>query len=145
MNLITGASILIMIKKRPTHICNCNCNGNSPIPGLWLIDSSGAVKIDHDEILYCHHNNDITRIVYAGGKYTCAQVPLKKIEQRLCKRKFFRCHRNYLVNLDAAGRYLSGADHISISGKSRIPVSRRRKGMLMDLLCRVETDAGLTA
>ncbi len=134
-----------MTKKRSPSLCNVNFTGKSPIPGLWLIDSSGAVKIDHDEILYCHHNNDITRIVYSGGRHTCAQVPLKRIEQRLCKKKFFRCHRNYLVNLDVAGRFLSGDDHISISGKSRIPVSRRRKGMLMDILCRAESGADLSA
>lgn len=117
----------------------------SSLPGLWLTDATGAVKIDQDEILFCHHNNDITRIVFSGGHQTCVQVSLKKIEQKLCKKKFFRCHRNYLVNLDAAGRYRSGADYISISGKNRIPVSRRRRGVLMDILCRVEDDAELSA
>jgi len=115
------------------------------MPGLWLVDSSGALRIDRDEIIYCYHNNDVTEIFYSGGRYTRAQISLNKIEQKLCKRKFYRCHRNYLVNVNIAGQGLAGDDTIKISGSGRIPVSRRRKGMLMDIIDSGSCDGGLPA
>jgi DNA-binding LytR/AlgR family response regulator len=98
------------------------------IPGIWLLDSSGAVKIDHDDIALCHHYKNVTIIVYAGGRRTCVQVPLKKVEDKLCSKKFFRCHRNYLINLDRANNLLD--DTLTLPCWGPVPVSRRRRNKL---------------
>ena len=98
------------------------------IPGIWLLDSSGAVKIDNDDIALCHHYRDITIIVYVSGRRTNVQVPLKGVEDKLCSKKFFRCHRNYLVNLNRAGKLSD--DTLTLPWWGPVPVSRRRRNKL---------------
>lgn len=99
-------------------------------PGLWLQDSSGAIKINYDDIVYCQHNSGITKIAYINGKFQRIQVPLKKIEEKLCRRKFYRCHRNYLVNLDMVGNYDESDEILIMRSMLNVPVSRRRKNNL---------------
>jgi two-component system, LytTR family, response regulator len=105
------------------------------IPGLWLLDHSGAVRIDYDDILYCHHLNSITKIVYLSGRYSEIQVSLKKLQDKLCRKKFYRCHRNYLINLNYTGKKnLKFNDMLKVSGRKSIPVARRRRNELFLLL-----------
>jgi two-component system, LytTR family, response regulator len=105
------------------------------IPGLWLLDQSGAVRIDYDEILYCHHINDITKIFYLSGEYSEIQVSLKKLQEKLCRKKFYRCHRNYLINLNYTGKAgLQYNDTLKVSGRKAIPVARRKKNELLRIL-----------
>jgi DNA-binding LytR/AlgR family response regulator len=107
------------------------------IPGLWLLDHSGAVRIDYDEILYCHHINDVTKIFYRSGRYTEIQVSLKKLQEKLCGNKYFRCHRNYLINLKyAVNSGLRYNDTLKIPGSKSIPLARRRKNELLRILNR---------
>lgn len=107
------------------------------IPGLWLLDHSGAVRVDYDEILYCHHINDITKIVYLSGRHSNFQVSLKKLQEKLCRKKFYRCHRNYLINLDYTRKAsLQCNDTLKMSVTKSIPVARRRKNELIRILNR---------
>ncbi len=99
-------------------------------PGLWLQDSSGAVKINYDDIVYCEHASGVTKIVYICGKFKRVQVPLKRIEEKLCKQKFYRCHRNYLVNLDKVGNYDEKDEFLIMKCRINVPVSRRRRNNL---------------
>ena len=115
------------------------------IPGLWLMGSSGAIRIYCDDIVYCHHNNDITKIVYSSGRFTTAQIPLKKIELKLCKNKFYRCHRNYLINLNHAGEGLRKDDTLGFQRRSSIPVSRRRKNTLLVKLEKIASGQDISA
>ncbi len=114
-----------------------NAGNHVKIPGLWLVDSSGAVKVDQDNIVYCHHYNNITKIVYSSGHFMTARIPLKKIEQKLCSKKFYRCHRNYLINLDYSGGRPDKADTLTIKRHTSVPVSRRRKSRLIGILERM--------
>jgi len=100
------------------------------IPGIWIADSSGAVKLLTEDILYCHHINDVTRIIYSGGRIKRAHVPLKKIEEKLGTEKFYRCHRNYLVNLEQVFEYNQEGECIRIRKRHTVPVSRRRRNGL---------------
>lgn len=96
-------------------------------PGLWLQDSSGAIKINYDDIAFCQHASGVTKIAYMCGKFERVKVPLKRIEEKLCKRKFYRCHRNYLVNLDKVCNYDENDEFLIMKCRRNVPVSRRRK------------------
>jgi two-component system, LytTR family, response regulator len=108
------------------------------IPGLWLMEPSGAVRIDHDDILFCHRKNNNTKIVYLNGRSSDIHVPLKKLEEKLCRKKFYRCHRNYIINLDHAVSciFLDNATLI-FQRRGSIPVSRRRKNRLLVILSEI--------
>lgn len=115
------------------------------IPGLWYRDSSGAVKINQDDIAYCYHSNDITRIVYAGGRHVCVQVPLKKIEDKLDRKNFFRCHRNYLVNLRHVEERFQDNDTLRFSPRQIVPVARRRRQQLIVRLGKINAGNDVSA
>jgi two-component system, LytTR family, response regulator len=107
------------------------------IPGLWLMDHTGAIRVDYDEILYCQHINDITKIFFLSGRHSSIQVSLKKLQEKLCRKKFYRCHRNYLVNLDYTRMSsLQCNDTLKVSVTKSIPVARRRKNELIRILNR---------
>ncbi len=111
------------------------------IPGLWLLSSSGAVKIDHEGIVYCHHSNNITKIVYTCGRVTEVTVPLKTIEDKLCKKSFYRCHRNYLINLSLVGNCIQHDYTLSLHKCGSVPVSRRRRKKLRLVLEKFISDS----
>ncbi len=115
------------------------------IPGLWLLDRSGAVKIDPGRITYCYHNKDVTRIVYSGGYHTSVQVPLKKLEDKLRRENFFRCHRNYLINLDHASEGTFENGFLKFPGRQIVPVARRKKARLLLMLDRIVREGGVSA
>ena len=105
------------------------------IPGLWLLVSSGAVRIDHENILYCHHIDDFTKIVFLNGHFSRVQVPLRQLEEKLGRKKFYRCHRNFLINLDQADSKCLQDDYtLRLSGRWSVPVARRRKNELLIML-----------
>ena len=104
------------------------------IPGLWLVDSSGAIKIFQEDILYCHHERDVTNIYFTCGRYTTTTVPLKRIEGRLCRKRFFRCHRNYIINLTYASEASNIDNTLSLFKRVSVPVSRRKKPQLLTML-----------
>lgn len=104
------------------------------IPGLWLVDSTGAVKIYQEDIIYCYHNKNVTKIVYSGGCYTTARIPLSRIEEKLCQKKFFRCHRNYLINLEYIRSLPDKLDIIIFDRHSKVLVARRRRNKLLHML-----------
>lgn len=115
------------------------------IPGLWIIGSTGAVKVDPDNIAYCYHNNDYTKIVYANGSYTEAQIPLKRIEGRLCSRRYFRCHRNYIAGLDRVSFFHDKGYALTFPGKGKVLVARRRKKQMLHMMEQLKTETGRSA
>jgi DNA-binding LytR/AlgR family response regulator len=106
------------------------------IPGLWLLDPAGAVKVNPENIVYCYHFRDLTRIVYDNGSRITVQVSLKKMEEKLRTDNFYRCHRNYLINLAHARRGTLANDAIKFPGHDKVPVARRKKTRLLNILDR---------
>ena len=104
------------------------------VPGLWIQDSYGAVKIDHGRIAYCRHSDGYTTIVFSDGQQRGVRVPLKRMEDKLPDMKFYRCHRNYLINLDYVRNFSGDKNNLIFPGRHAVPVSRRRRE---DLLMRV--------
>jgi len=104
------------------------------IPGLWILNSKGAVKIEIENIMYCHHKKDMTIIFYSCGRSEKIRVPLKRIEEKLCSKRFFRCHRNFLINLDYALKGLRDDDTLIFPFRRSVPVARRKKTHLLMIL-----------
>jgi DNA-binding LytR/AlgR family response regulator len=115
------------------------------IPGLWLLDRSGAVRIEPGKISYCYHNRDVTRIVFSTGYHTSVQVPLKKLIEKLAGKNFFRCHRNYIINLDHAFEGTFENDVIKFPGQRIVPVARRQKARLMLIFSQIARKGDVSA
>ena len=62
---------------------------------------------------------------------------LKQLEEELDSRRFFRCHRSYIVNLDRVAEVLpwfAGGLVARLTDKRDVPVSRRQAGALRERL-----------
>ncbi len=134
-----------MQKKSSAGKVKKKAHGYSRIPGIWVMNPSGVFKIDHEDILYCHHGNDVTKIFYLSGRLARASVPLIKLEQRLCGKKFYRCHRNYIINLNFAVGAVQENDTLKLPCSRSIPVARRRKNQLLLKLEKITSDQNRSA
>ena len=86
-----------------------------------------------EQILYCEVQGRKIYIHKNDGKIVDYYDKLEDMEQRL-DRRFFRCHRSYLVNLE----YVRGcnAGQVMLSQGDKIPVSRLRERDLTQALLR---------
>ena len=115
------------------------------IPGLWMLDPSGAVRVDTESIVYCYHKEDYTNIVYTNGRSARAQIPLKRIEGKLCSKRYFRCHRNYIVGLEQVKYFHDKGYAVTFLGKGKVLVSRRRKKKMLHMMEQLKSGTGRSA
>jgi two-component system LytT family response regulator len=74
--------------------------------------------------------------VHVGAKDYLLRESLSSLEARLDARRFTRIHRSVIVQLDRVREFrrtLRGAEVVLRDG-SRVPVSRRKRGVLQDRL-----------
>ena len=85
------------------------------------------------EIVYCEVQGRKIYIHQSNGKIIDYYDKLDDLEQRV-DRRFFRCHRSYLVNLE----YVRGcnAGQVMLPQSDKIPVSRLRERDLTQALLR---------
>ncbi len=99
---------------------------NLNIPPLKKIPSAGTNKVkmvDVDLVEYVH-SNDVGVFFFDCEKKHFTDLTLKVLEE---KTKLFRCHKQYLINLDKIDEIIfeeNSAAKIQTTGKHFIPVSR---------------------
>ncbi len=91
------------------------------------------------QIVYCEVQGRKIYIHQNDGKITCHYEKLDDFERRV-DRRFFRCHRSYLVNLDCVRG--SHAGQVTLSQGGQIPVSRLREQELAQALLRHMKERG---
>jgi len=91
--------------------------------------------IDISEILYCKSDNTYTTFYLQKSKEILVSKPLKEYANLLEEFSFIRPHQSFLVNLNFI-KMLDKTDggFIILNNGSEIPVSSRRKQMLMEIL-----------
>lgn len=91
--------------------------------------------IEIDEILRCESDNYYTRFYFRDGSSLLISKTLKEHEELLGPHNFVRPHKSHLVNL----KYVRGfrkheGGFIVMSDGSLIPVSRRKREMIINVL-----------
>ena len=83
------------------------------------------------QIVYCEVQGRKVYVHQSNGKIIDYYDNLENFERQM-DRRFFRCHRSYLVNLD----YVRGCDTglVTLSQGTQIPVSRLRERNLIQAL-----------
>lgn len=91
------------------------------------------------ELLYCEVLGRKLYLHKAGGEVTDYYGRLEDLERQVDKR-FFKCHRSYLVNLD----YVRGCrkGQVLLPGEEAIPLSRLRERELAQALLRAMRERG---
>ena len=90
----------------------------------------GVVKVDTDTIYFIEsQNHDLIFHTSEGDFIT--RTTLKEVENRLDEKRFFRCSKCYLINLEYVGGYQNNEVNVA---SNMLQVSRGRKKELMDVL-----------
>lgn len=91
--------------------------------------------IQAEEILYVHAENRGVFVTTLSGTVYSLRSRLSEVEEKLDPQYFFRCHRNYLVNMRQAKELAPGFNRgylliLKGNGKIEVPVSRSRISQL---------------
>ena len=82
--------------------------------------------LDLDEIVYCEVLNRKIYIHTIDGKIMDHYEKIEDLDKRLRpSRRFFRCHRSYIINLEHLKGFGNGFAHMR--GETEIPISRLRR------------------
>ncbi len=99
-----------------------------------------AVIIRADDILWAYAENRWVYVQALDGEIYMAKNRLADLEAKLDPRHFFRCHRNYLVNMRHAKELAPGFNRgylLTLKGATKVeaPVSRAKISKLSKYVC----------
>ncbi len=106
---------------------------NQAAPSIVVQKGTSCEVIPLAQIVYCEVQGRKIYIHQENGMVTDYYDRLEEFERRL-DRRFFKCHRSYLVNLDKVRGCHAG--QAALSDGSEIPVSRLRERQLTEALLR---------
>ena len=95
----------------------------------FTVDTGSSMNIlDANDIQMVYAKDRMVFIQTIGGKNYKAKSTLQEFESRLDPKHFFRCHRNYIVNIDQIKAILSWFNRGYLltmkDEKTEVPVSR---------------------
>lgn len=91
--------------------------------------------VDVDDIIRCESDNYYTKFFFLDGSRLLISKTLKENESLLRGHHFIRSHKSHLVNTKyIRGFVKSDGGYILMSDNSKVPVSRRRKELIMETL-----------
>jgi len=113
-------------------------NVKSPDEDPHKIVLSTAEKIhvvEIDDILRCESDNYYTHFYFANGTKLLISKTLKENEELLSHHNFIRPHKSHLINIKHIKSFVKQeGGFIVMSDGSEVPVSRRKKEKIMEIL-----------
>ena len=102
---------------------------------IILSTSEKIHVIKVDDIIRCESDNYYTLFFFVGGKKLLVSKTLKENENLLKDHNFIRPHKSHLVNAKYIKGYMKNdGGFIVMSDESKIPVSRRKKELIMEII-----------
>lgn len=100
---------------------------------LTTAEKIHVIKVD--DILRCASDNYYTNFFFTDGTKLLVSKTLKESESLLKEHSFIRPHKSHLINT----RYIKGymkheGGYIVMSDGSKVPVSRRKKEMIIEII-----------
>jgi two-component system, LytTR family, response regulator len=91
--------------------------------------------INVDDIIRCESDNYYTYFYFTDGRKLLVSKTLKENEELLSQHNFIRPHKSHLVNLKYIKSYIrQDGGYILMNDDTRIPVSRRKKDKIMEII-----------
>ena len=104
-------------------------------PKIILSTSEKINVVKVDEIIRCESDNYYTMFYFTNGNKLLVSKTLKEQEELLSEYNFIRPHKSHLINVKYIKGYLkTDGGRILMENGSKIPVSRRKKEYIMDIL-----------
>jgi two-component system LytT family response regulator len=87
-----------------------------------------------DELIRIEADGVYSKAYVQNGDLLTITKPIKKLEEELSRKYFFRPHRSHLINVKQVIRFDSSQNSIIMSDNSKVPLARRRNKAFNDLL-----------
>lgn len=101
---------------------------------ITLSTSDKIHVVDVDNIVRCESDNYYTVLYFADGGSLMVSKTLKEVEGLLEGYEFVRAHKSHLVNVNCIRNFLKDDMMILMSDGTKIPVSRRRKEAILEII-----------
>jgi two-component system LytT family response regulator len=113
-----------------------NINRPAAEPPKIILSTSEKINVVKvDEIVRCESDNYYTMFYFTNGKRLLVSKTLKEQEELLSEHNFIRPHKSHLVNVKYIKSYLkSEGGVILLEDGSKVPVSRRKKEHIIDII-----------
>ncbi len=114
-------------------------NSQNYKPKKILFKTSEQVKaVNIDSIIRLESESNYTSVYLKDGKKLLVSKSLKEYNDILEERNFFRSHQSHLINLEFFDVYeKQDGGYIKLKNGTNIPVSKRKKSLLFELLERI--------
>jgi two-component system, LytTR family, response regulator len=101
-----------------------------------LFVATNALKyINCDEIMYMQADDCYTILCFRDQSRHVMNKNLKEYETELDDRRFFRCHKSFIVNKSfITGKYSTSESYLQMQNGIRVPVARHRIAKLKHFL-----------
>ncbi len=104
-------------------------------PKIVLSTSDKIHVVDIDNIVRCESDNYYTRFFFKQGDPILISKTLKENEELLKEHNFIRPHKSHLINIKYIKAFLRVDNgYIQMIDDSRIPVSRRKRETIIDII-----------
>ncbi len=100
---------------------------------LALSIKEGVFRFELRNIICLEGQNNYTRFLFANHKPLLISKTLGEYQEILQEHHFLRVHKSFLVNKSHVRR-IDNDGFLELSNNSRVPVSRRRKNEIVDML-----------
>lgn len=90
--------------------------------------------VNIEEILRCESNINYTMFYFTDGTKLLVTKTLKEFDNLLSGHHFIRVHQSHLINTNFIKEFLKSAGEIVMKDGTKVPVSTRKKQVLMDMI-----------
>lgn len=113
-----------------------NIKSKDPDPHKIVLSTSEKIHIiETDQILRCESDNYYTNFFLTDGTRILVSKTLKENEELLGGHNFIRPHKSHLVNVKYIKGFLrNDGGYIEMTDGSRIPVSRRKREKIIEII-----------
>jgi len=95
----------------------------------------GMHVVETADIIRCQSDDCYTNFYLNSGKRIIVSKTLKEIEEQLTGKDFIRPHKSHLINLQYIKTVVrNDGGYIIMKDGTEIPISRRKKEMVMDII-----------
>jgi two-component system, LytTR family, response regulator len=105
---------------------------------IALPQLNGFIIADVDQILYCESDSNYTRFFMKNNEQYLICRTLGEVESLMEGYAFFRCHKQFMVNIDEIKRVTrDDGTTLELSNTKTIPVSRQKVDALKHIFSRI--------
>ncbi len=95
------------------------------------------VKTPITDIIYVKSDDNYCRFYLKDRVLHVMRDTLSQVEERLSRHSFYRCHRQYIVNLNRIERINTIDRTVILEEDHEVPYSRSRKKELIDMITKL--------